>query len=119
MALKVTWASARGGEMDSGLGGVSASLLKITFKLLFNNCFPQLLNSFTMIGNGCASHSNVIVDSPAANFVSPEMCARAHTRYNHASQTCYAEVCLGRPEKSTFFFFFFLAFQEGIWKFPG
>ena len=62
-SLKVTWASARNGEIDSGLGGVNTSFLKIIYKLLLNNCFPQLLNSFTMIGNSYVSQRSMTVDS--------------------------------------------------------
>lgn len=72
-SLKVTWASARNGEIDSGLGGVNTSFLKIISKLLLNNCFPQLLNSFTMIGNSYVSQRSMTVDSKAADICpSPE-----------------------------------------------
>lgn len=72
-SLKVTWASARNGEIDSGLEGVNTSFLKIIYKLLLNNCFPQLLNSFTMIGNSYVSQRSMTVDSKAADIrLSPE-----------------------------------------------
>lgn len=102
-SFKVRWAGTWA-ESDSGLWGVNASFLKTTFKLIFNNRFPQLLNSFSMIGNSHVCWRSMTVDYPAADLclLSPDPCA--YTSYSHAGQACSTEVRLPEPSKSTYYF---------------